>query len=216
MGVDRERALAELQEAAFFAHARESSEIDEAVRLVRTAMSNEVGLLRVAEAAATAIMHLMSAWEVTVTLIDRTDYWDIVDVCVDPTRGTRFSDDRYPLRDYPIGTSRMLAGKGYVSGEAIDEVMVEFERQWPEVPVGSIMSAPIVALGGVHGEVFLVRGKGTPPFTRQELDLACECTTLLGARLPALVAAHKESGSEPGDAEVMGRLTRSLKALLDE
>jgi hypothetical protein len=52
---------------------------------VRTAMSDAVGLLSVAEAAGLAIMHAMNAWELSVTLLDGDNYWDIVDVSVEPT-----------------------------------------------------------------------------------------------------------------------------------
>lgn len=185
-----------------------------AVRLVRSAMSDAVGLLSVAEASALSIMHLMSAWEVSITLLDGDAYWDIVEVSVVPTRGTRFPDYRYPLSAYPIGTSRLLAGKGYVSGEAIDEVLIEYEKEWPDVPVGSIMSAPIIALGGVHGEVFLVRDTKTPLFTRDELDIVSECASLLGARLPALVASYL--GADAEDTTTMARLTQNLDRLLSE
>jgi GAF domain-containing protein len=183
--------------------------------LVRTAMSSAVGLLNVAEAAGLAIMHAMSAWELSVTLLDGDNYWDIVDVSVDPARGTRFPNHRYPLTDFPIGTRMLLTGRGYVGGEAIDEVLVEYERQWSEVPVGSIMSAPIIALGGVHGELFLVRDTETPPFTTDELSVAAECATLLGARLPALVASYREGRPEGESAGTMDQLSRNLDALLD-
>jgi hypothetical protein len=185
-----------------------------AVALVRAAMSDAVGLLRVAEAAAVEIMHLMSAWEVSITLLDGDNYWDIVDVSVVPSRGTRFPDHRYLLSDFPIGTSKLLAGQGYTSGEAIDEVLVEYERQWSDVPVGSILSAPIIALGGVHGEIFLVRDTETTHFTRDDLDVVTECATLLGARLPALVSAYREqrAGSPAGTS--MDTLTHDLDVLL--
>lgn len=183
---------------------------------VRTAVSGAVGLLNVAEAAGLAIMHAMSAWELSITLLDGDHYWDIVDVSVEPTRGTRFPNHRYPLTDYPLGTKMLLTGRGYVAGEAIDEALVEYERQWPDVPVGSIMSAPIIALGGVHGEVFLVRDTETPPFTSDELDVVSECATLLGARLPALVASYRETGSGREGASTMDQLSQNLDALLGD
>jgi hypothetical protein len=109
----------------------------------------------------------------------------------------------------------LLAGRGYVSGEAIDEVLVEYERQWPDVPVGSIMSAPIIALGGVHGEVFLVRDTETPPFTTEEVSVVSDYATLLGARLPALVASYRETGSAGNEAGAMDQLSQNLDALLE-
>jgi hypothetical protein len=110
----------------------------------------------------------------------------------------------------------MLSGKGYISGNAAEEVMQEIERQWPEVPVGSIMSAPIIALGGVHGEIFLVRDPDTTPFVRDELDLAAEMATLLGARLPALVSLYLDSTDTPSSSLAMPTLTHQLKEILNE
>ncbi|HVQ89302.1 MAG TPA: GAF domain-containing protein [Actinomycetes bacterium] len=190
-------------------------EHEDAFQLVRAAMSDAVGLLNVTRAAAEAISQLFSSWEITITLLDRDEYWDVVDMSVEQDGHPTFPNYRYPLTDFPIGTSRLLAGKGYVSGDAADEVMVEYARQWPEVPAGSIMSVPIIALGGVHGEIFLVRDLETPKFNRDDLDLASELATLLGARLPALVAAYEEldSGS---DSHAMAQLTQNLGDVLNE
>ena len=189
---------------------------DEALTLVREAMASATGLLPVAEAAAVAIASLMSAWEVTVSLIDGSEYWDIVDICDEPDGWPRFPDYHYPLSDYPVGTERMLSGKGYTSGDAAEEVMQEIERQWPEVPVSSIMSAPIIALGGVHGEIFLVREGSTPPFNRDELDVMSEVATLVGARLPALVSNYIDSLDSDRSVESMPALTHQLREMLDD
>lgn len=179
-------------------------------------MASATGLLPVTEAAALAIGSLMSAWEVTISLIDGSEYWDIVDVCEEPDGWTRFPDYRYPLSDYPVGSERMLSGKGYTSGNAADEVMKEIERQWPKIPAGSIMSAPIIALGGVHGEIFLVRDASKPQFTRDELDLVSEIATLLGARLPALVSNYLDSQDTASAADSMPTLTHQLREMLDD
>jgi len=170
----------------------------------------------VAEAAAIAIRSLMSAWEVTISLIDGSEYWDIVDICEEPDGWPRFPDYHYQLSQYPVGTERMLSGKGYTSGNAADEVMLEIERQWPEVPIGSIMSAPIIALGGVHGEIFLVRDGDTPPFNRDELDVMSEVATLLGARLPALVSNYLDSQDDANRSQSMPKLTHQLREMLDD
>lgn len=188
---------------------------EEALTVVREAMASATGLLPVAEAAAVAIRRLMSAWEVTISLIDGSEYWDIVDICEEPDGWPRFPDYRFPLSDYPVGTERMLSGKGYVSGNAADEVMLEIERQWPEVPVGSIMSAPIIALGGVHGEIFLVREGSAHPFNRDELDVMSEVATLVGARLPALVSNYLDSQDTATAADSMPTLTHQLREILD-
>lgn len=210
MESDLERVAAELQQSARLAEGQRGSRRENAFRLVREAMSNATGLMSVTEAACEAILHLVSAWEVTVSLLDRGHYWGVVDVCVEQSRYPRFPNSRYPIEDYPIGTERVLAGKGFVSGDAADEVLAEYERHWRDVPVGSIMGVPIVALGEVHGEVFLVRDRDTPAFDRDDLDLVSELATLLGARLPALVAAYEESqgGSVAAEQPMPGLTTR--------
>jgi GAF domain-containing protein len=178
-------------------------------------MSSATGLLPVADAAAEAIHSLMSAWETTITLIDGELYWDIVDVCDEPDGWPRFPDYRYPLASYPVGTDRMLSGRGYVSGDAVDEAMIEFERLWPEVPVGSLMSIPIIALGEVHGEVFLVRKTGSVPFNRDDLDVGAELATLFGARLPALVTAYFERRGDGSSSDSLPNLTKDLEEPVD-
>jgi hypothetical protein len=178
-------------------------------------MSSATGLLPVAEAAAEVFAELMSSWETTISLIDGQEYWDIVDICDEPEGWPRFPDFRYPLDSYPVGTERMMAGKGYVTGDAVDEVMVEFERQWPEVPVGSIMSIPIIALGEVHGELFLVRRPGQVRFNRDDLDVGSELATLFGARLPALVTAYFEARGDGSTSESLPDLARDLQEPLD-
>lgn len=188
----------------------------ESVSRVRAAMADAVGLLEVAAAVAAEIRELTSAWEISVTLIDGDDYWDIVDDSSNPERGLRYPDHRYPLSDFAIGSEYLLAGQGYTSGDPIEEVLAEYARQWPEVPVGSIMAAPIIALDGVHGELFLVRDKDTPPFTQDELDTVTECAALFGARLPALVASYREELPDAGDGRTLARLRETLGSLLAE
>lgn len=216
MATESERLLAELRREMQVGSVGLPAGTELAVARVRDAMASATGLLPVADAAAATIGEMLSAWEITVTLIDGTEYWDIVDICEDPDGYPRFPDYRYRLADFPLGTERMLSGKGYVTGDAADEVLMEFERKWPEVPAGSIMSVPIVALGGVHGELFLVRHQDEPPFTRDDLDLTSELATLLGARLPALVSAYLDSGQHPAGRTSMPTLTDQLNEILNE
>ncbi|HEX5018957.1 MAG TPA: hypothetical protein VFX15_15370, partial [Actinomycetes bacterium] len=191
-------------------------ETESALHRVREAMASATGLLPVAEAAARTIHVLMEAWETTATLVDGPDYWDIVHITDDPDDDyPPYPDLHYALDGYPIGTERMLSGRGYVSGSAVDEVMVEFERQWPDVPAGSIMSVPIIAMGQVHGEFFMVRHYDVPPFTRDDLDVGAELATLFGARLPALVTAYFESQGEQTGSASLPNLTRELDEPID-
>jgi hypothetical protein len=215
VGPGRERLLTDLREASVTVENWRTEASDGAVRSLREAMADATGLLNVTEAAATVILRLAKATEVSISLLDGDHYWDIVDVSVDPARGTLYPDFRYLLSDYPVGSDRLLSGRGYVAHGDDDEVMVEYARQCPDAPVGSIMSAPIIALGGVHGEVLLVREVGGSPFTRDELDLVSECAPLLGARLPALVAAYKEAESDPVHSGAMAELSQELDALLE-
>lgn len=211
-----ERLLTDLREASVSVETWRVTASDEAVRSLRAAMSNATGLLNVTEAAATIILQLATANEVSVSLLDGDKYWDVVDVSNDAARGTLYPDLRYPLSDYPVGSDRLLSGRGYVGNESDDEVMIEYARQCPEAPVGSIMSVPIIALGGVHGEVFLIRKVGEPPFTRDELDLVSECAPLLGARLPALIATYKEAMPGLAHTDAMSQLSQELDELLEE
>ncbi len=212
----RERLLTDLREASVSVATWRVSASDEAVRSLRSAMADATGLLNVTEAASSVILQLSGANEVSVSLLDGDHYWDVVDVSADATRGTLYPDLRYPLSDYPVGSDRLLSGRGYVGNESDDDVMIEYARQVPDAPVGSIMSVPIIALGGVHGEVFLVRAVGEPPFTRDELDLVSECAPLLGARLPALIAAYKDVAPDPAHSGAMAQLSEELDALLEE
>lgn len=164
---------------------------------VRQAMSEAVGLLPVAESAAEAILEIMSAASVSILLMDEGFYSDLLNVGTLPPGEERFPvNSRYPTSQYPIATERLLDGKGYFSGSAVDEILTEFRHRWPQVSVGSIMGVPIVALGSVHGEVFLIRDEQTPPFNREDMELVADLATMLGARLPALVANYGLSSAE--------------------
>jgi len=215
MEPESERLFSDLREASISVETWRVSASDEAVRSLRAAMAEATGLLNVTEAAATVILQLTAAYEVSVSLLDGENYWDVVDVS-SHARPTLYPNLRYPLSDYPVGSDRLLSGRGYVGNESNDEVMLEYARQCPDAPVGSIMSVPIIALGGVHGEVFLIRDVGEPPFTRDELDLVSECAPLLGARLPALIAAYKDAVPDLAHSDAMSQLSQELDALLEE
>ena len=189
----------------------------EALSKVRQAMASAVGLLPVAEAAALTIRELMMAAEVGVILLDDGQYWDVVEIRNEPSDLPRFPvNSRYPVSEYPIATERLMAGKGYFSGEAVDEILIEYRTLWPEISIGSIMGVPIIAMGQVHGEVFLVRDEQTPGFDRDDLDFAADVATLLGARLPALLSSYAESESIVGREAPLPGLAERLVDHLDE
>ena len=182
-----------------------------AIQRCKRAMADAVGLLPVAEAAAASIHETVRATCVTVILMDGDQFWDLVDVWSPGFDYDRFPvDSRYPTSVYPVATERLLSGRGYFTGDAVDEVLIEYRRLWPEVNIGSIMGVPIIAMGEVHGEIFLLRDDMKPAFDRDEMDLVADLATLLGARLPALLAGH-EDASEPdlADAGTPGAVPRS-------
>jgi GAF domain-containing protein len=187
---------------------------EDAVAALRSAMASATGLLNVTEAAASVIADLVAAREVSISLLDDGSHWDVVDVSSDPGRETFYPNLRYPMSDYPIASDRLLSGRGYVASTANDPLMLEYAEQVPDAPIGAMMSAPIIALGGVHGEIFLIREVGAEPFTLSELALVTECAPLLGARLPALIRAYKEMEDDPAITPAMDKLTGDLDHLL--
>ncbi|MEO8329570.1 MAG: GAF domain-containing protein [Candidatus Nanopelagicales bacterium] len=188
----------------------------DAVSKVRQAMASAVGLIPVTTAAAHAICDVMSAAQTTVILIDKDYYWDVADVWVQrPEIETSPKRSRYPISEYPVGTERLMAGRGYFSGDAVDEALIEVKRLWPSISVGSIMGVPIIALGEIHGEIFLMRDEASPPFSRDDLDVVAELAPLVGARLPALLANYADDDPKDADgASLMPRLATRFKDFL--
>jgi len=188
---------------------------EDALDKVRQAMAGAVGLLPVTQAAAQAICDVMKATQTTVILIDNDCYWDVADVWVQPP-DFESSDkrSRYPISDYPVGTERLMSGRGYFSGDAVDEALIECKRVWPSASIGSIMGVPIIALGEIHGEIFLMRDESSAPFNRDDLDVVAELAPLVGARLPALLANYADTDKGDATAPAMPRLASRLKNFL--
>ena len=189
---------------------------EDALDKVRQAMAGAVGLLPVTQAAAQAICDVMNATQTTVILIDNDCYWDVADVWVQPPdfeSSPRRS--RYPISDYPVGTERLMSGRGYFSGDAVDEALIECKRLWPRASIGSIMGVPIIALGEIHGEIFLMRDESSAPFNRDDLDVVAELAPLVGARLPALLANYADDDKDGATAPAMPRLASRLKNFLE-
>ncbi len=182
---------------------------------VRQAMAGAVGLIPVMQAAAQAICDVMNATQTTMILIDNDCYWDVADVWVQPPDFEPIPKrSRYPISNYPVGTERLMSGRGYFSGDAADEALIECKRLWPKTSIGSIMGVPIIALGEIHGEIFLMRDENSARFNRDDLDKVAELAPLVGARLPALLANYADSDKDDAHASAMPRLASRLKNFL--
>jgi hypothetical protein len=48
----------------------------------------------------------------------------------------------------------------------------------------------------VYGELFLTRGGGEPEFTHEDLELAMDLGTVLGSRIPTVLALEDEAGAQ--------------------
>jgi len=172
-----------------------SSRVD-ACQRVRNAMADAAGLLPVAEAAAETILGVLGAATVSVTLLDpeRDEYWDLVSVGALMPGDERFPlNARYPASGFPEATKRLLNEDGYLSLDSSDRVLVEYHTHWPgDINIGSIMGAPLVAGAEVRGEILVARDRRAPRFSRLDLDLAREMSTVLGDRLPSLLGEGDE------------------------
>jgi len=164
-----------------------------ASQTLRAAMSAHDGLIAVSEAAAEALMEIFVANAASITLMDRVEYRDLVNVGkLDPDM-VRFPEGpRYPTSSYPAATRRLLELEGYISTDTELDVVREYLEQSPYDRPGCFMGVPIVADGEVRGEVFFLRVPDLPSYTAEDLEVAYDLATQFGAQLPALLAAHAE------------------------
>jgi len=159
---------------------------------LRAAMKDKTQLLPACEAAGEAFLEIFQAHSVSVTLMDRVEYRDIVNVGFLEPGQTRFPEDqRYPTSSYPATTRRLLELEGYISTDSELDVVREYIEGSPFNRMGCFMGVPIVAAAEVHGEVFLWRDAGTPPFTGADLPVAYDLATQFGGHLPALIRAQQ-------------------------
>jgi hypothetical protein len=205
-----ERVAADLRQADRLSESERKTAHEQAFRLMRDAMSNAVGLMPVAEAAAVAICKLASAWEVTISLLTQGHYWDVADVYAGHTTYPRFPNVRYPIAEYPIGTERSWPARATSVATRRTRLSPSTHDSGPGPPWVNHGCAHHRAWCGTR-EVFLVRTNVMPDFTRDEQDLVSEFATLLGARLPALVAAYdQQGGAGSPQTQVMPSLTNRL------
>jgi len=164
---------------------------------LRAAMSDKTELLPACEAAGEAFVEIFRADAVSVTLMDRLEYCDIVNVGWLEPGQVRFPvDQRYPTSTYPATTRRLLELEGYISTDSELDVVREYIEGSPFNRMGCFMGVPIVAAAEVHGEVFLWRDEGHPPFTSEDLPVAYDLATQFGGHLPALIRAQTETQRE--------------------
>lgn len=156
---------------------------------VRAAMESATGLLGVAEAVAEAVLDIMVAKAVTVTLLDEQDFRDLVKVGELLADENRFpKDERYPTSLYPLATEQLLARKGYVSSDTSLDVVAEHSKVALRSNMGSFMGVPVIASGEVMGEIFVTRAQGVPVFLQEDMNVAQDLATPFGTRLPSLMA----------------------------
>lgn len=141
-----------------------------------------------AHGGAFAIMEIMAACSVHITLIVQDRFVDLVNVGdLAPEQVTFPENAYYPLSDYPAAAERLLSHRGYLSTDQL-KVVTEYVRRSPRPVQPCFMGVPIVAQGRVLGEVFLARGPDVPVFTHEDLELAMDLGTVLGSRIAGVVA----------------------------
>lgn len=170
-----------------------SSERLQASSTLRAAMSDERELLPACEAAGEAFLEIFQAHSVSVTLMDRVEYRDILNVgWLEPGQVKFPVGLRYPTSSYPATTRRLLELEGYISTDSELDVVREYIEGSPFNRMGCFMGVPIAAVGEVHGEVFIWRDSGHPAFVNEDLAVAYDLATQFGGHLPALIRAHQE------------------------
>lgn len=153
-------------------------------------------LASLAQGAAVAVTEIMSASSAHITLIVGDQFCDLVNVGeVAPGQVTFPVDHYYPLDAYPAAAERLLSHRGYLSTDTLD-VVTEYIAQSPREIPASFMGVPIVAQGRVFGELFLAREKSEPEFTIEDLALAMDLATVLGSRMPGVIAMEDEVASD--------------------
>src|SRR5262245_45297681 len=155
---------------------------------LRAALAGKAQLNSACEAAGEAFMTVFTADAVSITLMNRDEYRDIVNVGWLEPGQVRFPEDQvYPTSTYPAATRRLLELEGYISTDVGLDVVREYTEGSPFNRMGCFMGIPIVAAGVVHGEVFLWRDDKHPPFTSDDLAVGYDLATQFGSHLPTLL-----------------------------
>lgn len=165
----------------------------EIIRHLVVAIDRYEDLTSLARGAAEATMEIMAASCAHVTLIEGTNFRDVVNVGhLDPGQVPFPVDQVYPLDLLPAAADRLLSHRGYLSTDSLD-VVTEYLRFQPLAEMSSFLGVPIVAQGTVFGELFLCRLPGQPEFAQEDLDLAMDLGTVLGARIPVVRVMEREA-----------------------
>jgi GAF domain-containing protein len=159
-----------------------------AAQRVRDAIAAHSGLLETSAAVAEEVCELFMADACSITLLDDSGYRDLVNVGRTAPGEERFpSAGPYPAIQFPLATSMLLDGGGYLSSTSASALYQEFQAMWPQHPEGSFLGVPIVAAGVVRGELYLARSATLPVFTNEDVDAARDLATLYGTVLPTLL-----------------------------
>jgi len=155
---------------------------------LRSAMDGGCGLRAVAEAAAEAILVLLSAKTVTIVLLDDRGHRDVVNVGELAQGEHRFPEDwPYEASNYPTTATRLLGGQHYVRIGSGLQLLDAYQNLAPGDSIGTAMGLPIIHADAVWGELFLVRDIHAPVFTDDDLQVAFELAGQFGMRLPRLL-----------------------------
>ncbi len=153
-------------------------------------------LSSLAYGAAVSVAEIMAASSAHITLIVDDQFCDLVNVGeLDPDQVTFPVNQYYPLDSYPAAAARLLSHRGYLSTDTL-AVVTEYIEANPDVVPASFMGVPIVAGGRVYGELFITRGEGEPGFAGEDLELAMDLATVLGSRIPGVLAMEDEAAGE--------------------
>lgn len=153
-------------------------------------------LSSLAYGAAVSVAEIMAASSAHITLIADDHFCDLVNVGELESHEVTFPVNQcYPLSALPAAAERLLSHRGYLSTDTLAVVTEYIESLPGEVPA-CFMGVPIVAQGRVFGELFLCRRAGEPEFTDEDLELAMDLATVVGSRIPGVVAMEDEAASE--------------------
>jgi GAF domain-containing protein len=153
-------------------------------------------LSSLAHGAAVSVAEIMAASSAHITLIVEDQFCDLVNVGELGQHEVTFPVNRYyPLDSFPAAAERLLSHRGYLSTDTL-AVVTEYVASLPgEVPA-CFMGVPIIAQGRVFGELLLCRREGQPTFTPEDLELAMDLATVLGSRIPGVLAMEDEAATE--------------------